>query len=263
MPRNFKMSLALICTFGLAIISGCAVLGDVIHQPGIRVNAIESQWITPEHWRLLAQLKVKNSNPLTLSFSRASYSVFLNGHRVQTKVFTALPVVPPYSIESFTIPLLLNISDISKYASKDSKIQLKFKGQLFPTEKANLSSLEFEYESQLDIPQLPALVCKQIKPIKKKKGQVFLFETHNPNTYPITLIQIKGYVEINNMKYKLEPMLNKIIITPKTDKKLFVISRTLTNTVIKKHHKLRLICEVELQSKQGTMIVPLVHEMKY
>ncbi|MCK5242107.1 hypothetical protein KAR34_06635 [bacterium] len=263
MLRVSKPLVAVLLSAGIAIIAGCAVLGDVIHKPDVLVQEINSQWITPEQWRLLAKMQVKNKNPLTLSFVRASYSICVNDQRVQTKVFTALPVVPPYSVKSFAIPLLLNLRDIQKYTSEEQNLRLRFSGRLFPTEKSNVSPLKFEYASTLFIPRLPKFVCKQIKPIKKTKGHVFLFETKNLNAYPVTIVKLKGYVTIKNKKFKLQPLDKPISIKPYADQKLAFISRELTRVAVKSDHHLSLFGEIELISQHGSMIVPLTQEMKY
>jgi len=247
----------------LLTLPGCAIFGDVLHTPTVRVTNMRSVWITPDHWKMSVQLKVENKNPLTLTFSRATYTISIMEKQIQTKIITDLPVIPGYEMRMIEIPIQLSTNVLQAVLSDRQALSINLSGELYPTGKWKHSPLPYFYQTKIPIPKIPSFVFKQLKSVKKIKGYAFLFRTKNQNALPISIQKISGFIQINKRKFKILPLQKPIKLKPEETKVIALVVRNLPIQLLRKNKKFSLAGEVEADSAIGRMIIPLSQEISY
>lgn len=238
------------------LLSGCAIVGDVVQNPEVGVLEVKSVWITPAQWKLEVYVRVKNKNPLTLSFSRAACSVFVESTLLETKVLASLPVVPAYETQIIVIPLLLDLAKIEEKRPASGKMPLLVSGQLSPNEQ-NQPKLVYESLTHLALPLMPVVNKARWRQQKKTGVPMLVVRVKNDNTTPLTLQGASGYVQAGTEKYKLTLAAKKNLkLGAGQYSRILLLAKDMPVTALKEKQPLLATCEFEFAGIAGKIIIP-------
>ncbi|MCD4814271.1 hypothetical protein K8S19_11340 [bacterium] len=238
----------------LLILSNCAMFGGVLHAPRLKVESIQTVWTTPDYWKMVLSIKIINSNPLSLSLSRVSYTLETKRKIILSRIHTSLPVVPGYGNATVEIPINLSHEKINALFPEATQLPITFKGDFYSNSLWQKSTLSFSKNQFITIPQIPQLEFKYIRTVNKKP--LIFLQTVNQNQRPLVLVKTKAYLQLPGKKIMLSipgP------ITLKPNVKTLVPFRPSQSFAKKDLQKkgVYLTGEVNATSDFGTMVIPI------
>jgi LEA14-like dessication related protein len=196
------LRLLLISAITNFLITGCAMVEDLIKSPGVEVKQIKSIWLTPEQWNLTLSVKLTNPNPVSLSCQHVIYNTEINGKKIQTKTLSDLPALSSFETRIFEIPLVLPLPVVLNSAPpKKHLLNLSISGLFTCLSQEQQSTLPFDSQATFPVPVMPILVFRQIQATGKSQGITCVWEIKNENTFPLQLVRTDGYLRIDSQKY--------------------------------------------------------------
>jgi hypothetical protein len=167
--------------------AGCADLGGILTTPEAQVTLLAPVFASPQVIRFRAEVRIRNPNPLTLSWRACDYTLSLNGRLVHSGTARNLPPALSRSEGALEIAFGVDAAKLPAGEAGSNSLTAVFQGRLTPASSWLASPLMFSYAGEVFSARVPTVEFLGVRRAGRQPAAAFRMT--NPNRLPLRFVR--------------------------------------------------------------------------
>lgn len=186
--------------------AACATRGPIVpHEPTVRVAQFDTAIFTPDHIEFQAKILIQNQMSVGLNVRKIEYGADVNDKLLSAQTATDLKPVKAEGERVVDLPFQLSMKDLAQQGvnvRRDESITVIFKGQVYTDGSFGIGPAPFAMTKTVFLPKAPSFSLEGTEGSLLKVFTVYL-NAKNNNPFPLKILSMISYLEINGTKYDL------------------------------------------------------------